>query len=395
MTIYSHSRLSTFEQCPLKFKYKYIDQIETEIETSIEAFMGKLVHDALEKLYKDLNFEQFNSLKDLFEFYEKEWKERFNDKILIVRKEYSEKNYKEMGKKFIKTYYDLHKPFNHSKTIDTEKRIVINLDKNNKYRLQGYIDRLACKGNVYEIHDYKTSSTLPLQEYADKDRQLALYSIAVKKGYKDAEKIKLIWHYLAFGKTIVSERNDKELKKLEEDTIKLIDEIESCTEFNPKSSALCSWCEYKPICPNWKHQEITGQLSLEEYQKENGVELADKYVELSQKKKKIEDEMELIKQRIFKYCSKNDLEVIFGTDSRLFCKTYHNLKFPNKNDPLRTVLKSTLKKIGKFEEVAEVDVFKLSRILQSKKWDEKTKEILKNFSTEDTVQRIYVGKKYR
>ena len=35
--IYSHSRLSTFEQCPFKFKLRYIDEIEPEIEKTIEA----------------------------------------------------------------------------------------------------------------------------------------------------------------------------------------------------------------------------------------------------------------------------------------------------------------------------------------------------------------------
>ena len=34
---YSHSKLSTFEQCPIKFKYKYIDKIPVEFKKTIEA----------------------------------------------------------------------------------------------------------------------------------------------------------------------------------------------------------------------------------------------------------------------------------------------------------------------------------------------------------------------
>ena len=30
MPVYSHSRLSTFEQCPLKFKFRYIDYVEPD-----------------------------------------------------------------------------------------------------------------------------------------------------------------------------------------------------------------------------------------------------------------------------------------------------------------------------------------------------------------------------
>ena len=50
MTIYSHSRLSTFEQCALKFKFKYLDKVETDIEQTVEAFLGDFVHRALEKI---------------------------------------------------------------------------------------------------------------------------------------------------------------------------------------------------------------------------------------------------------------------------------------------------------------------------------------------------------
>ena len=30
--IYSHSKLSTFEQCKLKYKYRYIDKIKPDVE---------------------------------------------------------------------------------------------------------------------------------------------------------------------------------------------------------------------------------------------------------------------------------------------------------------------------------------------------------------------------
>lgn len=40
MTVYFHSRLSCFEDCPQKYKLNYIDRAETEIEESIEVFLG-------------------------------------------------------------------------------------------------------------------------------------------------------------------------------------------------------------------------------------------------------------------------------------------------------------------------------------------------------------------
>ena len=64
MVVYSHSRLSTFEQCPHKFKLQYIDKVETEVEQSVEAFMGVRTHETLEKLYRDLQYQKENTLDD-------------------------------------------------------------------------------------------------------------------------------------------------------------------------------------------------------------------------------------------------------------------------------------------------------------------------------------------
>ena len=64
MPTYSHSRLSTFEKCRLQYKYRYIDRIRRDVQ-GIEAFMGNRVHEALEKLYKDLMMERTPALEEL------------------------------------------------------------------------------------------------------------------------------------------------------------------------------------------------------------------------------------------------------------------------------------------------------------------------------------------
>jgi ATP-dependent helicase/DNAse subunit B len=48
--IYSHSRLSSFEDCAKKFEYRYVLKLKRDTE-SIEGFVGKQVHKVLERLY--------------------------------------------------------------------------------------------------------------------------------------------------------------------------------------------------------------------------------------------------------------------------------------------------------------------------------------------------------
>ena len=214
MTVYSHSRLSSFEQCPYKFKLKYIDKVETKLEESVEAFLGSQVHDALEKLYRDLQYQKLNALDELLVYLNDKWQKNWNESIVIV-KDYTPENYRLMAEKFITDYYHRYHPFDQQRTIALEDRILINLDRSGDYKLQGYIDRLAESEDCrYEIHDYKTNSQLPLPEYIQNDRQLALYMIGVKDRYPDAEDIKLIWHFLAFNKEIDSTRTDDELEQL-------------------------------------------------------------------------------------------------------------------------------------------------------------------------------------
>jgi len=58
MATYSHSRISCFETCPYQYKLKYIERIKVDVPTTIEAFMGNMVHETLEKLYKDKKFKK-------------------------------------------------------------------------------------------------------------------------------------------------------------------------------------------------------------------------------------------------------------------------------------------------------------------------------------------------
>jgi RecB family exonuclease len=105
---------------------------------------------------------------------------------------------------------------------------MLNLDGAGKYKMQGYVDRIACRGDgTYEIHDYKTSSHLPTQAEADEDRQLALYQIGLEGMWKDVEAVDLIWHYVRFDTDLVSRRTPDQLQSVREACIAVIDDIES------------------------------------------------------------------------------------------------------------------------------------------------------------------------
>ena len=390
--LYSHSRLSTFEQCPLKFKFAYIDKIETEIEETIEAFLGSRVHEALEKLYKDLKFQKLNTLKELLDFFNSEWKKNWNDAIIIVRNEYDQENYKKMGEKFLTDYYERYKPFNHTRTIalETEKTV----DLNEKYKIHIRIDRLAISNNnIYEIHDYKTSNSLPTQQELDNDRQLAIYAYGIKKIYPDAEKIKLIWHYLAFDKEMSSERIEEQLESLKKEVIKLIEIIEAESEFPPKLSTLCDWCEFQGICPEWKHKFKTEKLEPNEYLKENGVNLVNKFAEAKEQCDKLSERVEKIREALIEYAKKEKVSMVFGSDVKASIKSYPKLSFPKKYDSNQQEFFEAVKKVGLWDALAVVDVYELSKMINNREIHPDLIKLLSKFIGKEEIFRVGLRKK--
>ena len=103
--IYSHSRLATYENCPLQFKYTDIDKLDRDRRDSVEAFMGGLVHETMERLYKDLNYAKLHPLEELLSFSRTRWERKWTDEIIIVRKEYPASHDQAVGERRIKDYY--------------------------------------------------------------------------------------------------------------------------------------------------------------------------------------------------------------------------------------------------------------------------------------------------
>mgnify|MGYP006281144583 CR=1 FL=1 len=396
MVVYSHSRLSCFEQCPQKYKLKYLDKVDTEIQETIEAYLGSCVHETLEKLYKDLEYQKLNSLDELIEYLHQIWRDHWTKDIIIVKKNYGKENYLRMAERYITDYYNRYKPFNQGKTISIEERILIDLDTDGSYKLQGYIDRLTeIKDGCYEIHDYKTNARLPLPQYIENDRQLALYAIGVKKRYPDAKNIRLVWHFLKFDKEIDSTRKTEELKQLKKDTIQLIDTIEQTTTYPTHPSPLCEWCEFKPICKHWSHLYTIREKTENEYLSDLGVKLVNRYAVLKEKKKQITldlyAEMDKIQEALIHYATKEDIDVIYGTNQKIRIKTTEKYKFPSKQSQKRKQLIDILKKNGKWDEVDQLDTNTLNHIIQQKQWDETLLNILKTYAQKEKSKRLYLS----
>jgi putative RecB family exonuclease len=387
MAEYSHSQLDKFEQCPLQYKFIYVDGIKRREET-IEAYLGQRFHDAMEWLYGEKAF-RVVPLEELLAHYEKDWANQWHLEIKIHKEGRTADDYRKMGRRFLEDYYRRHHPFDEGHVLGLERYIRFPLDDAGRYRFKGIIDRLMlAPDGVFEIHDYKTGSKLPDQREVDADRQLALYQVGVQALWPEARErgVRLVWHEVAFDVEMRSTRTAEALEKLKAETAALIDRVEAEKEFPLKESALCDWCAYWDLCPAKKHLVAVGSLPEEKWRDEPGVVLVDAFAERWRKRKDLEAEtktleaeMEALRQAAIGYAEKEGVQVITGTDARLRVTSRAAVVSPKKGTEERAALEAKLRDLRVWEEVAALDTYALEDAVLAGTWGEEVVEVLKAF----------------
>ncbi|MGH9352620.1 MAG: RecB family exonuclease [Terriglobia bacterium] len=380
MPVYSHSQLSTFEQCPLKFRFRYIDKIPKPTEKGVEAFTGLLVHETLQKLYGDLKYEKLNSLEDLLAFYHQQWRRNWNSGIKMVREGLAEENYRDYGAACVRNYYHRNHPFNQSLTLSTEMHLVFSLDEAGQYKFQGYIDRLARRADgTYEIHDYKTSGSLPDQARVDRDRQLPLYQYGLQTRWRDIESVDLIWHYVGLDSTLVSRRTPEQLVELRQKTIELIDRIESTTDFPPVKSQLCDWCEYRSECPLWAHVISVQSMSPEKMADDTGVRLVNEFAEAKSQADRLAAKLAGLRDEILHFAYERGVRVLAGNGLRVSISEREQVALPSKGEPGRDELEGFVRSIGKWEELSDIVPGRVTDALKNDEWPQAWRDRLSKF----------------
>src|ERR1019366_7304300 len=267
MTIYSYSRVNTYFTCPAQFQFRYIEKRPSPVAEGIELFLGSRFHETMEFLYHQIP-KRVPTVNELMEFFKNHWenhwkqalqkqKDRnFNETLRVVNQSQAIEDYYQKGQLFVENYFHQYHPFDQDKTVGIEQRVAFDLDLKGQYKMQGFIDRLGRDDEcTLWIHDYKTSSRKLSEEDVKNEDQLALYQIGLAQSpqFGATEKIKLIWHFVAFEKDqVVSERNPKELGWLKEKYISKIETIEKTKSYFTKPGVLCQWCEYLSVCSDGK-----------------------------------------------------------------------------------------------------------------------------------------------
>lgn len=245
--VLSYSQISTYQQCPLKYKFQYIERRPSKPSPHLD--FGNTVHDTLRDFHKEFDPKRA-SLEDLLNLYDKNWvAEGYENKE-------QEEEFKREGERMLRDYYQ---------TAIKNPNLPLHLEE--KFRFQigdceiwGKIDRIdRLPDGGWEIIDYKAGKRRikevgleadlnPLK--IDENFQLSLYYLGCKEKFnKVPEKVSL--YYLKYNQKLSTTRRPEQLRDVE----RIVGEVASKIRekrFEAKKGPLCPWCDHEEICPALK-----------------------------------------------------------------------------------------------------------------------------------------------
>lgn len=405
MPTYSHSRIETFRHCPRKYFFRYIAKIELpEPPEQIATFLGSRVHDALEHLYERVSKGIVPTVESLRGRLDQEWASHWTPAVVIHDRGATPDDYRLLGWRCIERYYKRFHPFDQATVIGLEQMITFPLDEAERFKMVGYIDRLAkTPDGRWQIHDYKTNSSLPTQAEKDADPQLAYYEMGIRRMWNDVEQVELIWHFLRFDHSIVSTRTPVQLDHIRADAIATITDIESRGEdaecFPTHEGPLCSYCEYQQVCPARKHLYQVRLLPENELIKEPAVALVDRWAELDAKRKGLQDqqaslenEIEEIRQALVAIAQRDGLELIAGREKEVTITASDRVLFPRKGqEPEKAQeLEAALQATPWWQQLSSLNAAELRTAWESAETSPGLRRILEQFAwlEQETSTRI-------
>jgi len=237
----SSSSMSTYEKCPRKYFYQYIEKPKIELPEWSHLETGTVTHRALELFHEFL-------MKNTLPM--EKWHEVMRDSFKTAIKESNERGKLELIKDNLADIKDSLQ--NYLAMIKKEglPPVIHNeLDFNFKiqdFTVRGFMDRIDKYDNgVYHVVDYKTNKN---PDYLN-SFQLALYALALYEIYDDIKEISGSYVLMKHNSKLKTwEFNDKILEDVRQKVIKIGTDINTETLWAKKPTILCGWCDFRSIC---------------------------------------------------------------------------------------------------------------------------------------------------
>ncbi len=179
------SKIKSYLECPLLYKYKYIDGRKEGLVPA--SSLGVSIHRALEAYHA-----QSNDPAELLSFYDDCW----------LGAGYTsageQMQYYLKGKKMLEVYAQ--REYERKTTVDSTEREFI--FQEGPWTLRGKIDRIdKHPDGSWEVIDYKTGDDIDLNAAVTDSLQLGIYAVGARRAW-NLQKGKATFYFTAFDKTV-------------------------------------------------------------------------------------------------------------------------------------------------------------------------------------------------
>jgi putative RecB family exonuclease len=340
----SYSSINTYETCPAKFKFQYEDRLPGTASPALS--FGNSLHAALYRFH-NRPVPVAPSTEELLEMLDGVWVADG------YRSEAEERTYLDHGRQVLAQYH-LENAQDYRIPAAMEFRFSIDVEG---VQINGTIDRMdRIPGGGYEIIDYKTNRRLPPMSRIESDLQLSMYHLAAKEVW-GIEPEQLTLYYLLPGQRMTTTRTPKDVDELRR-RIATVAERVAAGKFEPRENPLCDWCDYKAMCPIFRHQ----------YEREAGdptprmTELVDEWIELKREGRRVYRRLDELVGLINAFCEEHGYRRLFGSDGAAVDRRPQHVTTPDE-----AALRRVLEPLGLWEQVLSVDTRKLNDLVESRR----------------------------
>lgn len=327
----SYSSISTYEICPLQWRFRYVDRLPTR-RTPALAF-GEALHEALRRFYHQ-PVPVAPPLGALWEYLDEAW-----DGAPYAHAE-EERLYKEHAREVLANFHRANAP-RFRIPVALEQRFEVSFDG---VALTGQIDRMdRHPDGTYEIIDYKSSRRLPPRRVIERDLQLSIYAMAAQDLWGITAG-RLTLYFLLPGQAISYSRTPQQLDA-DRGRIAAAAASIRAGAFEPRENPLCNWCDFQDRCPLWAHRarraEGTAPPDIDSVVAE--------WIEHKRRLRQDAQRLEELSEAIHAYCEAEGLMRLFGEDAAV-TRVERTLGV---YDPAK--VRSVLEPLGLLDRVARVD----------------------------------------
>jgi DNA helicase-2/ATP-dependent DNA helicase PcrA len=232
----SASDLTLYLTCPLKYKFARVFGIPQE--PTINQRFGILFHNVLERFHTEPPEREEDGLRVLNRLFESGWRRTgFGSSD-------DELQFRDRAREALRLYWERER-LAEGEPVWLEKKFDF---KVGDHHVRGRVDRVdRLPDGDYELIDYKTGERKS-EEDLDSDLQLALYRMAAREAWGIEASTGSYYYVLDADKVPAPTRPD-DAERVERTVLQVGEGILG-QDFEPRPSpAVCSWCDYRLICP--------------------------------------------------------------------------------------------------------------------------------------------------